>query len=308
MLCRICKREACVALKSHNTAFCSDCFLQFFSRQVERGIEKEGLLTRDDKILVALSGGKDSLSLMLELSRQGYAVTGFHLDLGIPNSSEKAREAVQAVCEKEKLPLVVESLATHDLAIPDVAAHIRRPICSACGTIKRYFFNRKAVELGMTVLATGHNLDDEVARLLSNTLRWDKSYLASQGPNLPAENGFVRKVKPLWRLTEFEIANYAFLQGIHNVYTTCPYSHGASFSVLKGLMQRLEEKMPGRKIDFYQGFLERGRPHFTANKETPPITPCPACSCPSSAEGLCSVCRMKQKIQEEKARCASATQ
>ena len=78
MKCKICKATAVVALRSHNAAFCPDCYLKFFARQVEKGIEGQKLFTRDERILVALSGGKDSLALMLELSRQGYDVTGLH--------------------------------------------------------------------------------------------------------------------------------------------------------------------------------------------------------------------------------------
>ena len=75
MKCKICKETAVVALRSHNAAFCAECYKDFFARQVERGIESQKLFTREEKILVALSGGKDSLALMLELSRQGDVLT-----------------------------------------------------------------------------------------------------------------------------------------------------------------------------------------------------------------------------------------
>ena len=128
----------------------------------------------------------------------------------------------------------------------------------------------------------------------------DHSYLGKQSPCLESENGFVRKVKPLWRLTEFETANYAFLQGIENHYAPCPYSQGASFSVLKGLMQRLEQHMPGRKIDFYQGFLKRGRPAFASlvEKSTLSIKPCPVCGYPTSTGEKCNVCHIKKQLRE----------
>lgn len=294
MKCRICKEEAVVALRSHNTAFCAPCFLAFFARQVSRGIEMFELLKKEDKILVALSGGKDSLALMLALHQAGFDVTGLHLDLGIPSSSPKARFSVENFCQKHAFKLLVVEFSQENLAIPEVKKKLRRPICSACGTIKRYYFNKVAMDLGFQALATGHNLDDEVSRLFSNTLRWDKTYLAKQGPNLPAENGFVRKVKPLWRLTEFEIANYAFLQGIEYHYAPCPYSQGASFSFLKGLMQRLEFEMPGRKMDFYQGFLKRGQACFKAeSSELSPLKPCPLCGYPTSSLDICSVCKIK---------------
>ncbi|MBO4368682.1 MAG: adenine nucleotide alpha hydrolase family protein [Desulfovibrio sp.] len=303
MKCRICKKEAVVSLKSHNAAFCPDCFLAFFGRQVSRGIEMAHLASKEDTILVALSGGKDSLALMLELSRQGYNVTGLHIDLAIPHSSEKARKAVEDFCAQHGLPLLVKDLAEEGLAIPLVKERVRRPICSACGSLKRYFFNKVAIDNGYTALATGHNLDDEVARLLSNTLRWDTCYLSTQGPCLEAKDGFVRKIKPLWRLSEFETANYAFLMGIETHYAPCPYSQGASFTTLKKLMLGLERAMPGRKIDFYQGFLKRGRSAFEAqNKEESSVLhPCPQCGYPTSSDDVCSTCRIRACVNRKNA-------
>ena len=149
------------------------------------------------------------------------------------------------------------------------------------------------------MLATGHNLDDEVARLTSNTLRWDRAYLSDQGPALADDEGFARKVKPLWRVTEFETANYAFLMGIENHYAPCPYSGGASFSTLKRLWMDLEDAMPGRKIDFYLGFLERGRPAFQAVEAAKgeSLRPCSRCGYPTSAE-VCGVCRIREALED----------
>ncbi len=302
MKCKKCKTQAIVALPSHNAAFCEACFLEFFSRQVEKGIKaspmhKGPLFTHSDKILVALSGGKDSLALMLELSLQGYNVTGLHIDLSIGNSSDKARAVVERFCNKHDLKLIIKEMALEGLPIPKVKARLKRPICSACGKIKRYYFNQTAKEEGFDVLATGHNLDDEVARLFSNTIRWDKAYLSDQAPLLEDSDGFGRKVKPLWRLGEFETANYAFLKGIENHHAPCPYSQGASFTKLKNLWIDLEEAMPGRKLDFYQGFLERGRPIFAKDEEEHglELNPCTECGYPTSA-GVCGVCRIRQAL------------
>ena len=302
MKCRVCKDIAVVSLQSHNTAFCAKCFLKFFDKQVRHGIEMLQLFTPEDHILVALSGGKDSLALMQVLATQGYDVTALHLDLGIKNSSPIARQMVENFCAKHDFKLHIIELAKEGLSIDVVKKKLRRPICSACGTIKRYYFNKFALDNNYTVLATGHNLDDEVSRLFSNTLRWDQSYLAKQSPLLLGEQNFVRKVKPLWRLTEFETANYAFLQGIETHYAPCPYSSGASFPILKSLMQRLEQAMPGRKIDFYQGFLKRGQPCFAnAHTETAQIKhKCQNCGYPTT-DTLCSVCKIKNFLAASQA-------
>lgn len=302
MKCRRCKEPAVVGLPSHNTAFCAPCFLRFFSGQVDTAIRKQKLFTREDRILVALSGGKDSLALMLELGEQGYDVTGLHVDLAIPGSSEKARAKVEDFCAGHGFPLMVVDLEKEGLPIPEIKAGIRRPICSVCGKVKRHYFNKVASEGGFTAMATGHNLDDEVARLFANTLRWDDSYLSDQGPCLPAEEGFVRKVKPLYRLSEFETANYAFLKGIEIHSDPCPYSQGASFTGHKRIWDDIEHKSPGSKFSFYDGFLKRGRPAFAAvaEKEGFELKPCASCGSPTSMD-LCGVCRVRNRLAEIRA-------
>jgi len=301
MKCSRCKKTACVSLPSHHSGFCPECFELFFSRQVETAIRREKMFTLDERILVALSGGKDSLTLMLELTRQGYDVTGLHIDLGIPNSSEFARAKVEAFCAKHGLRLEVFEMAGWGLPIPDVKRFATRPVCAVCGRLKRHHFNRIALEGGYDALATGHNLDDEVARLFANTLRWDTAYLSDQGPTLPAREGFVRKVKPLFRLSEFETANYAFLKGIEIHSAPCPYASGASFTGHKQLWGELEHRSPGQKFQFYSGFLQRGRRAFEAldKAEADVLAPCTECGSPTNA-GVCSICRLRASIAEKK--------
>ena len=300
MKCSVCKATAEVALSSHNAAFCRSCYIDFFGRQVAKGIESQKLFTREERVLAALSGGKDSLSLALELKRQEYDVTAMFVDLAIPGSSAEARRIVENFCEMHSIPLIVKDMEKEGMPIPLVKKRIRRPVCSMCGKIKRYWFNKTALEGGFDAIATGHNLDDEVARLFSNTVRWDAAYLSDQGPMLKSENGFVRKVKPLWRLSEFETANYAFLMDIPHHVAVCPYSSGATFTVYKRLWQQLEGVMPGRKLHFYQGFLSHGRPAFEAihQAEGRVPVPCSLCGYPTAADGICNVCRIREALKD----------
>ncbi len=299
MKCKRCKEPAVVALPSHHTGFCAPCFDLFALRQVERGIKAHGLLSPDDRILAALSGGKDSLALMHMLSRLGYDVTGLHVDLGIPGSSEPARATVERFCQAHGYRLTVFEMAADGLAIPLVKSRVKRPICSVCGKLKRHVFNKVALEGGYTALVTGHNLDDEVARLFANLLRWDCAYLGDQGPYLPATDGFAKKVKPLYRLSEFELANYCFLQGIQYHISGCPYSKGATFSAHKELWADLEERMPGQKLQFYERFLKEGRAPFQTKdaQDGATLSPCSRCGYPTSAE-VCGVCRVRLQLAD----------
>ncbi|WP_045216676.1 ATP-binding protein [Desulfonatronovibrio magnus] len=297
MKCTRCKEKAVVALPSHNAGFCPPCYLKFFQRQVEKAIKAQKLFTFDDKILVALSGGKDSLALAKQLKDLGYDITGLHIDLAIPESSPIARGYVERFCTMYDIEMHVLEMDALGLPIPRVKEKIRRPVCSVCGKIKRYYFNKHALDHGFTVLATGHNLDDEAARLFSNVFRWDAAYLGDQGPALPAEKGFARKVKPLFRVSEFETANYCFIAGIDYGFAPCPYSKGASFTFYKTILDELEHKQPGRKISFYEGFLSKGRKAFARQDQDEGVlpTPCSQCSYPTS-EDVCGVCRIRQNL------------
>lgn len=298
MKCKRCGAVAAVKLPSHHAGFCPDCFERFFRKQVETAVRRHKMIEPGEKVLVAVSGGKDSLALMRVLVDLGHDVTGLHVHLGIPDSSDPVAERTEAWCRENGIALNVLRMADVGLAIPRVKAAVRRPICAVCGKIKRHYFNRFAYENGFAALATGHNLDDEVARLFANVLRWDGAYLGSQGPTLPAEGKFVRKIKPLYRLTEFETAAYCFLKGINHWKAACPYSGGASFTGHKKLFADLEYRSPGQKTAFYEAFLEHGRPAFAREnrEDAVELSPCRECGYPSSAE-VCGVCRIRAQVE-----------
>lgn len=297
MKCSRCGAVAQVALPSHHSGFCPDCFQVFFARQVERAIHQHRMFSPQERVLVALSGGKDSLSLFRELVLQGYDVTGLHIDLGIPESSPPARTKVEAFCAALGARLTVLDMTREGLPIPRVKASVSRPICAVCGKIKRYFFNKFAMDNGFAAICTGHNLDDEVGRLLANTLRWDVAYLSDQGPSLPGREGFVAKCRPLYRVSEYETAAYAFLNDLDIHVAPCPYSKGASFTRRKELMNRLETESPGAKLQFYESFLKNARAHFEAAeaRDGATLSPCRSCGYPTSA-GVCTVCRIREKL------------
>lgn len=300
MKCNRCGTTAQVALPSHHTGFCPECFDIFFSRMVDKAIHAHKMFTRDDKVLVALSGGKDSLALFRELVIQGYNVTGLHVDLAIPGSSQYARNKVENFCESIGGRLQVVEMEKWGLPIPLVKARIKRPVCSVCGKIKRYVFNKVALDEGFDAICTGHNLDDETGRLFANSLRWDVGYLADQGPALPAQKGFAAKYRPLYRLTEFETSAYCFFHDIDTHKAACPYSKGASFTVRKELMNRLEKESPGSKLAFYELFLKQGKPLFAAAeaKDGMELAPCERCGYPTSA-GICNVCRFREQLAQD---------
>ena len=147
--------------------------------------------------------------------------------------------------------------------------------CSACGLSKRHLFDQAALEGGYDVVATGHNLDDEAAVLFGNVLRWHTEYLGRQLPVLPAANGFPRKVKPLVRLGEREMAAYCVVRGIDYIVEECPMAVGNKHLGYKDALNAIEVTSPGSKHDFYFGFLSRASERFRAEAEAEQAGPAP---------------------------------
>lgn len=257
----------------------------------------------EDRVLICVSGGKDSLVLWDLLQRLSYAPHGCYIDLGIEGYSSRSREKVEAFAARHGLQTTIVSLEDRGIPIPKLAHRNRRSECSVCGTVKRHFFNRIAVEGGFSVVATGHNLDDESGRLLGNLLHWQWRYLAKQGPVLPAVGTMLaRKVEPLCRLTERETAAYALLRDIDYVLEECPMSRGASSNRYKQILNQIEDWMPGTKSNFYQGFLkwspvlQKSESAFAEGSAWP--TTCPGCGFPSYLEP-CTFCRLtREKLHD----------
>ena len=161
---------------------------------------------------------------------------------------------------------------------------------------KRHLFDKAAIDGNYSVLVTGHNLDDEAAVLYGNTLRWELEYLARQLPVLPARNGFPKKVKPLVRLSEREMAAWCVIRGIDYLVDECPIAAGNKHLGFKEALNKIEADSPGTKTAFYLNFVEKVAPLFAAYALGDDVTlhPCTRCGSPTTAE-VCAFCNLVEK-------------
>ena len=310
MKCKICREHAVVDIRRHNAAFCREHFIDHVRGQVARTIKEFRMFGPEDRLLIAVSGGKDSLALWDILLDLGHDTTGFYLDLGIGGYSTRSKEAAIAFADRTGAKLILRSLvAEHGYTVPELARLTGRVPCSGCGLNKRYEFNRAAIEEGFEVLVTGHNLDDEVATLFGNVLHWNTDMLGRQMPVLherilgtgdSAHVALVKKVKPLVRLAERETAAYAVLKGIDYIVEECPMVEGNTHLRYKEAATLLEENSPGTKQQFYFGFLKRAQSNFSSTEidDGAEVVACAQCSAPTvrwdgAADPVCSFCKTK---------------
>lgn len=303
MKCRRCSEKAAIHMRQHKLALCKEHYLEWLPEQVERAIIKYKMFTREERILVAVSGGKDSLSLWDILHRLGYLADGLYISLGINGglsySAESQRLTEQFAKDRGLTLRVVDIHQQYGSTIPELAARTMRgrgKPCSVCGLCKRHIMNHVAYEGDYAVLATGHNLDDEAAVLFGNTLTWAGSYLVRQAPVLPADQpGLARKVKPLCRIYEREMAAYAILSGIEYIYDECPFAIGSTSIYYKEVLNKLEHDRPGAKLNFYLSFLQAKREGIfspDADRDISGLHACSTCGQPTTAPGECAFCRL----------------
>jgi uncharacterized protein (TIGR00269 family) len=299
MKCRRCKAPALIDVRRHNAAFCADCFVRHCHEQVRRAIDGFDMIHPGERVLIAVSGGKDSLGAWEILNDLGYETDGLYLGLGIGDYSDSSGTYTRDFATARGLKLIeIDIPAEFGFDIQTASATVKRPPCAACGLSKRHLFNQAALDGGYDVVATGHNLDDEAAVLFGNVLRWDAEYLGRQYPVLPANPGFVRKVKPLVRLSEREMAAYCVIRGIDYIVEECPMAQGNRHLAYKEALNTLEQTSPGAKANFLFSFLERGHQRFVADTETErgELTPCTTCGSPTTGE-VCAFCRMGERVR-----------
>ncbi|MDP1819997.1 MAG: ATP-binding protein [Acidimicrobiales bacterium] len=284
-------------VRRHNANFCAEHFLKLCRDQVAKAIKEHRMLEPTDRALVAVSGGKDSLAVWDILVGLGYDADGLYLGLGIGDYSDASGEMARRFAADQGLKLLeVDLPADHGFDIPTGAKAAKRVPCSACGLSKRHLFDEAARTHGYDVVVTGHNLDDEAAVLFGNVLHWQTEYLGRQLPVLPERHGFPRKVKPLVRLGEREMAAYCVLRGIDYIVEECPMAAGNKHLGYKEALNLIEAASPGTKHDFYFGFLARASDRFTpeAEAEQDLLLRCARCGAPTTTE-LCAFCRLAER-------------
>ncbi|NMC14419.1 MAG: adenine nucleotide alpha hydrolase family protein [Chloroflexi bacterium] len=310
--CRKCGAPPVINMPQHRLALCGEHFPQWVVEQTERFIRKYRMFTRRERLLVAVSGGKDSLSLWDILWQLGYIVDGLYINLEINDgkrySAESQRKAERFAEQRTLRLIVVDVPGKYGESISQMAQRCRRgdgKICAVCGLVKRHIMDQTARDNGYDVLATGHNLDDEAATLLANTLAWEIDSMLRQKPVLEARHPAQRrKVKPLFRFYEREMAAYALLRKIDYINDECPYAEGTRSIFYKRILNQLEADQPGAKLKFYLSFLkawERGGllqkqayddevRLVTGDNEQ--LKTCPSCGQPTTSIGLCAFCRL----------------
>ena len=268
---------------------CEEHFIPYFEKKVEDTIARYHMLTKEQDIAVACSGGKDSMTILLLLHHWGYKVTGLLIDEGIKGYRDKTIEEFDAICQEQGIKTKKLSYA-HDIGKSldtMLADDPKRRSCTVCGIFRRHLLQKGAE--GFDVLVTGHNLDDEAQAIMMNLLKGQVELLARLGPVHASSKGFVPRVKPLYFCSEREVRIYTLVKSIPIQYRTCPHAPGAFRDEFSHGLNRLEDDCPGSKWHLVHSFLEMDLAHGEEMRI------CTLCGNPS-AGAVCKACMLKKEV------------
>ncbi|MEZ0290061.1 MAG: TIGR00269 family protein [Sulfolobales archaeon] len=258
VVCDVCRsREAVVFQKHTGLRLCRECFIRDVEKRVLNEIKRFKMFLDNERVLLALSGGKDSFVLLDILSK-----THDTSKLGGVTVVEGIR-GYNRIEDLEQLKNIARErgVELHIVHVKDLAGYsvdelversreknLKISPCTFCGIYRRRGINRVARELGYDKVATAHNLDDEVQTLFINLLRGDENRIITLHPlrNNPSEL-LVPRVKPLRKIYEYETARYAYLKGYKPQEVECPYlSLTPSLRArIREILYVLEEERPG---------------------------------------------------------------
>ncbi len=298
--CRFCGREAVVYIPYTGYGVCSIHYSSFIEGKVVRAVKRYGLIDRGDRVLIALSGGKDSVVLTYildKLSREnGFSIYLLHIDLGIGDYSRECRGIVGKIHSILGYKTVVVDIRDLlGLGVEEISRKTCRAPCSVCGIIKRYIMNTVAIEAKMDAVATGHNLDDIASYILKEFLHQNIEGMIKLSPKIDSvEDIAVKKIRPLYEVYEEEVQLYAKLNSIEYVSRKCPLKPTRSLEVvLKNKLNELEKMFPSIKIGFIRRFVKNLGKYPPIDYSS--IRRCRVCGLISSTQ-VCSYCRLTEKV------------
>ncbi len=305
--CDRCGKPSKVLLGYGPHYFCKKHFLEFFEKKIRKNLRLNKMVKAGEKILVALSGGKDStaiLCLLNKIFKNTNSITALIIDEGISGYREKAVKIASENCKKWKIPFKIvkfeEEFGISNDKIMDKIKENRKlgTSCAFCGTLRRKIMNKYARKLKADKIATGHNLDDEVQSIAMNFFDNDFKRFERLNTVLDSKNKmFVPRIKPLSETPEKEIILFCSFKKIkHYSEECCPFSWMAKRNDFRQMLNDFESKYPGTKysiLRFYQNIREKLK---HGKKENGKINYCISCG-EICSEEKCRTCSQLESLK-----------
>lgn len=211
-------------------------YLEKVRRKAGKAINQYHLINENDRILVGVSGGKDSLSLLEILAlRRRFLPINYHLEAVHINITDVPysinRTYLSALCESLSVPLhYIDSEA-------GIAQANGKSPCFLCSWNRRKALFELAQKLACNKLATGHHMDDALETMLMNMTYHGE--FSSMPPSVSFFEGKVTLIRPLILNTDHELQRYATIQQFPEETKNCPWEDKSKREHMRELVGQL---------------------------------------------------------------------
>jgi cytoplasmic tRNA 2-thiolation protein 1 len=304
--CNKCNRNPPVYFREYSgEKLCKRCFIESIDRKVQRTINKFSMIKFGDHVAVATSGGKDSLVLLsilnavIDTARE-ITISAITIDEGISGYRDESLKIVSEFCSKLDVPLTILSYKELFGTQMDEAMKIRPSAkltsCTICGTFRRRAIDIAAEQVGANVIATAHNLDDEIQTFMINLFAGDVNRMGWNQASSSYKTGCMKKIKPLADTYEREIVFYALQKEIPFQSEQCPYMNESIREEIREFLNRLEKAHPGIKYNSYKSAADISALIRDGNNHEIVRGICKKCG-RDCAKQICSVCKIQETFK-----------
>ncbi|WP_457753358.1 TIGR00269 family protein [Thermococcus sp.] len=310
MKCSKCGKEAVYHARYEGKYYCHKHFNEMVEKKVKQTVRKYRMIKRGERIVVGVSGGKDSVVLLHLLAklrkRFPFEIVAITIDEGIegyrPPSVEIAKKNAELLGIEHHVYSFKEYIGfTLDETVQIMGSFERGErvgACSYCGVWRRWLLNYAAQDVGADKLAIGLNLDDEAQVFLMNIMRGDIARLGRTGPYYEViHKDLVPRIKPLREVPEKEIVLYAVLNNIEVDFSECPYAVEAFRAEIRDWLNEMEEKHPGTKYQILRSY-DKLFPILARHYAKRELNRCKICGQPTTGE-ICKACQFKLRVQKK---------
>lgn len=300
--CNKCNNRAIIFQRYSGLHLCGKHFAEDVERRVKRTMRKYSMVKKNDRIAVALSGGKDSTVLLYLLknifahrNRKDLELFAITIDEGIKGYREDTMKSARKITEELEIEHHIFSFKEeYGISLDEIVIGKEQAPCTFCGVFRKSILNRTAKGLSATKVATGHDLDDEAQSIMMNYLRGDIERLARFIPSR-VQRGFVPRVKPLREIPEKEVALYGIIKGLYMDLSECPYAYLSLRSHIRDMLNEFENEQPGIKYSIVRGF-EKISDAIKGSYPQVELSMCKVCGEPCIGD-VCKACALLEGLK-----------
>ena len=311
--CSYCENQIVFHRRHSGEYLCPKCFEKNIEKIISKTISKYQMLNPHDKIVVGLSGGKDSITLLYNLmiiqekSYEPEPLIALSIDEGIKDYRKYSLEVAKLFCKQHKIEHKIISFKEITGKTLDKIIEIKknsleyRYACNYCALLRRRLLNDGARELGGDVLALGHNLTDISETFLMNILFKRFHLIANQyimkNQDTEKNKFFVKKIFPLMRIPEEEIFMYVNIKKLNYYSSHCPYREIDPIIRKRVLdfIQTIKKESPEIEYNLLSGFLELSEILYNQG-EKKTFNSCEKCGYPTVNNNFCNYCNFIKEL------------